>query len=155
MWIRKSAADIADVERRKRRSKFNPIGPFLVTLTLLLIDVAVRHNTAGALPVASPVFAISFVIIFGLLYMGRVMLGRYQLFAPSRFSLPHKPNMICVQCHTVQSGTKSGVCNCGGKIELLDHWRWIADDKPSSSSAEASNKSLQPTAGRRDNQLDL
>ena len=133
MWIRRVPSEIVAIETRKRRRRFSPIAPMFLALGLMLIDWGVRRNTLGAFSLMSSVFFLSVLTVFSLLYLSRVLLGRYQLFTPSPFSVPRKATMICVQCHSVQTDTESHVCACGGHLEPVEHWRWLTDEADSNS----------------------
>lgn len=129
MWTRKDAAEIADTQRRKRRKRFSPLWPLLITLGLALVEWIVRRNTARPFFSSWPVPAIWFLIVFGLLYFSRVAFGRYFLFRPSPFSPSASASMICTRCHRVQIDAKSHRCLCGGPLEPLDYWHWVDEDK--------------------------
>jgi hypothetical protein len=38
--------------------------------------------------------------------------------------------MICDRCKQVVGFTTEEHCACGGRYELLRHWRWIPDESP-------------------------
>jgi hypothetical protein len=117
---------MAEEERRKRRKRFSPLGPLLLTLVLALIEWVVRRDTPRSFDFSSRAAPMFLILVFGLLYCSRIVLGRYVLFRPSPFSAA-KPPMICAQCQTTQVDTESHHCSCGGLLEPLDHWRWSED----------------------------
>src|ERR1700731_4497888 len=125
MWVRRDPVEIANLERRNRRRKLSPVGPLLLTLAATLLEFVVRRNTS--LPFfsfTSRSFLIWFFLIFGSLYLSRILLGRYELFGTSRFVVSIKPAVICGRCHTVQNNRRSHICDCGGPLEPLDNWKW-------------------------------
>jgi hypothetical protein len=142
MWLRRSSSEITEIETRKRRKRFSPVGPLLITVVLALVEWVVRRGTPKPFDFTSPVPLLFIVIVFGLLYFSRIAFGRSFLFSPSPFSNFAKPNMICAQCGVVQPDTDSHRCSCGGILEPLDHWRWVEENRPA-----APNQSLEPTAG--------
>jgi hypothetical protein len=126
MWVRRDSAEFDKIDHRMQRRKFSPVGPLLLTLALMLIEFVVRRGTLSPFSFTPGAFLLLFVVVFSLLYLSRVVLGYYQLF-PSGFPLSIKPTMICERCHTVQNDTESHMCNCGGQLEPIEHWRWQND----------------------------
>ncbi len=106
----------------KRRRRFNPVGPLVLTLIVAFAIVLSRHGTALALTWIEMIFF--FLIVFGLLYLSRILIGKYILITPSLFDSSDDEFMICANCHTVQSKRGANFCACGGGLEPLDHWQW-------------------------------
>jgi hypothetical protein len=129
MWIRKSSVEIAETDRQKKRKRFSPLGPLLLTVALALVEWIVGRDTPRPFFSPGPALVIWFLVVFGLLYFSRVALGTYVLFRPSLFSARVKPAMICSQCQTSQVDAGSHRCSCGGLLEPLDHWHWLEDDR--------------------------
>ena len=125
MWVRRSDSEIADIQRRNRRRRLNPLGPFIATtVVMLLVFLFPRSPRSDWLP-AFPAFVATFLIAFVLFYLSHALLGRYQLFGP-RFVPPSvvDRSMICPRCQKVQVDTGTHSCACGGQLEDLEHWRW-------------------------------
>jgi hypothetical protein len=70
-----------------------------------------------------------FVICFASFYLSRILVGKYWLFDPGRdstaFRVGTERNKICPVCHTIHF-TESDVCPCGGRLEDLEHWKYVA-----------------------------
>ncbi len=132
MWVRRSEHGITDISRRNRRRRLNPLGPLLVTLFVMLLLFLFDQDLCSSSFFSSPALALSFLIIFVLLYFARAALGRYELLGAVRLSPPTdvQRTMICPHCHKIQFDTESHSCACGGRLEDLEHWRWIEDKHP-------------------------
>jgi hypothetical protein len=130
MWIRKSPSEIAEVERRKQRQRFSPLGALGLAAILMLFIWLVPRSPRSTGFLTSPAFPLAFLTIFVLFYMSHVMIGRYVL-PGVRFGPPTAivRNMICPVCRTTQLDTESHSCACGGKLESLDYWHWVEDKK--------------------------
>jgi hypothetical protein len=53
-------------------------------------------------------------------------------FAQTLRRIPKYPDhaaMICDRCHEITDYTTDPHCPCGGRRELLAHWRWVRDDQ--------------------------
>jgi hypothetical protein len=127
MWLRRSSNEIAEIETRKRRKRFSPVGPLVITVVLVLVQWVVRRDTPVPFDFKSPVPFLFIVIVFGLLYFSRIALGQYVLFRPSPFAFSGGSTVICSQCYTPQIDSDSHRCACGGTLESLDRWRWVED----------------------------
>ncbi len=125
MWTRRTPHEIAEIERRKRRQKFNPLAPALITLILMLICFVLGPAYWRSL-LASPRLLILFLLVFGSFYLSRIMVGRYWLFGPGGFPSRAERNKICPTCQTIHF-TESDVCPCGSRLDDLEYWRYVAD----------------------------
>ena len=126
MWIRRSDAEIAEIDRRKR---FSPVGALVITAFLMLLTLLLQRSPTS---LTSPAFLIASLLVFVLLYLSHITIGRYMLPLPGpTYNAPTtlNQNMICTVCRKHQLDTASHTCACGGRLEPLDHWRWIEDDK--------------------------
>jgi hypothetical protein len=143
MWVRRSPAEIAQIERKRKRQRYSPAGAFVLTIILMLCLAIARklfYSRSDSL-LTSPAFVPTFLIVFMLFYISHQLVGRYWLFGPRfAFPVPTQRSMICVRCHTTQLDLETRHCACGGELEPLDYWRWL----------DAPNQALQPTAGRSD-----
>src|SRR6266536_2770908 len=128
MWTRRTPDEIAEIERRKRRQKFNPLAPALIALVLMLICFVLGPSYWRSL-LASPRLLILFLLVFGSFYLSRILVGRYWLFGPGRdstaFRVGAERNKICPICRTIHF-TESDVCPCGGHLEDLSYWKYVA-----------------------------
>jgi len=125
--VQRTAEEIAEDARRRRRQRLNPIEPFLLALGLMLVLLLLERG-AQVERFSSPAFVVTFLIAFASLYIPRVVLGRYIVIA--RLLNPPSspmPDMICVRCHKLQGESKSNICTCGGSLERVENWRWITD----------------------------
>jgi hypothetical protein len=124
MWVRRSETEIAEIERRNRRHRLNPIGPLLAAAVIALSVLLFPRSPQSSVFLAGP-FLLTFFIAFTLFYLSRALLGRYQLFGP-RFYPPSSigRTMICSRCQKVQLETDQHICSCGGSLEDLGYWRW-------------------------------
>ena len=125
MWTRRSPDEIAEIERRRRRQKFNPLMPALLTVALLLICVAFGPRYFRSL-FTSPRGFIVVLLAFGSLYLSQIIVGRYWLFGRPRFPVVIERNKICPVCRDIHI-TNSDVCSCGGRLEDLEYWKHVAD----------------------------
>jgi len=131
MWVRRTSAEIAEIERVKQRKRFNPVGALLITVFLFFVTWLGLRDSARDLNFTSPGYLILFVAVFGFFYFSRILFGRYRFILGDTPKSPAslRDPMICERCHTPQIDTDSHVCNCGGHLEPLDHWRWADDDR--------------------------
>jgi len=129
MWTRRTLDEIAQVERRKRRQKFNPLVPALITVVLILICL-LFGPPYWEYPWFPRRLIILFLIVFGSFYLSRILVGRYWLFGPGRdsiaFPVGSERNKICPVCRDIHF-TESDVCSCGGRLEDLEHWKYVDD----------------------------
>ncbi len=44
-------------------------------------------------------------------------------------SAPEYSSDICNACHSVVLRSDSEICECGGRYEPLENWKWIEDEK--------------------------
>src|SRR5216683_6565642 len=131
MWVRRTAEEIAEDARRRRRRRLNPIEPFLLTIGLILLVFILNGHSSESF-FTSPAFPVMFLIFFGLLYLSRAWVGTYRIFGPRLVPPPPPmPDMICARCHTMQAASKSNTCTCGGPLEPVENWRWITDKNAS------------------------
>jgi hypothetical protein len=125
MWTRRTPDEIAEIERRRRRQKFNPLVPALLTAALLVICAAFGPHYWRSF-FTSPRVLLLFLLVFGSFYLSRIMVGRYWLFGPPRFPVRAERNKICPVCRDIHF-TDSDVCPCGGRLEDLEYWRYVAE----------------------------
>jgi hypothetical protein len=125
MWVRRSESEIADIQRRNRRRRLNPLGPFLAAVVVMLLVFLFPRSPRSGSFFTSPAFSVTFLIAFTLFYLSRALRGRYYLFGP-RFAPPNAidRSMICPRCQKVQLETATHSCACGGELEDLEYWRW-------------------------------
>jgi hypothetical protein len=125
-WQRKTPREIRRVDRRLR---FNPVfavcfSLFAATVMTLAWSWGFRGNLLPPFPPmelsrAFRVFPLHFLFMF---------LGMYVLQLLRRIpKIPDRAAMICDQCHQVTDYTTDPHCPCGGRLELLAHWRWVRD----------------------------
>jgi hypothetical protein len=126
MWTRRTPDEIAEIVCRKRRQKFNPVPPALITLVLMAICFVLGPPYWRSM-FASRRVLILFLLMFGSFYLSRIFFDRYWLFGPGSTSIAFRAgnerNKICPACHTIHF-TESDVCPCGGRLEDLDHWKY-------------------------------
>ncbi len=124
MWVKRSPQEIAVLELRTRRQRFNPLGP--AVLAILLVGLVVITDRSFP-PSARYLSRLPFFLVLsiGFFYVSRVLLGTY--FVPPRFSPPSVSVGFCASCNRPETPTTEGICHCGGKLEPLDHWRWVED----------------------------
>ena len=122
MWVRRSNDEIAAIDRRGRRQRLSPLGPFLLAAALTAFVVLVPRSPGS---VSAPAMLFTFLVAFVLFYLSRAVLGRYELFGP-RLVAPRaiQHRMICPVCGTAQFDTPSHECACGGRLEPLEYWSW-------------------------------
>jgi hypothetical protein len=129
MWTRRTPDEIAEIERREQRRRFNPLAPTLITLILMFIYFVLGPSYGRSL-LTSPGLLVLFLLVFGSFYLSRIFFGRYWLFGPGRdstaFRVGAERNKICPICHTIHL-TESDVCPCGGRLEDLRYWKYVAD----------------------------
>jgi hypothetical protein len=125
MWTRRTPDEIAEIERRKRSQRFNPLPPALITLVLISICFIFGPSYWRSLFI-SPRLIILFLLGFGSFYLSRIVFGRYWFFGPGAFAVGTERNKICPVCHTIHF-TESDVCSCGGRLEDLEHWKYVAE----------------------------
>jgi hypothetical protein len=133
MWIRRSAAEIAEIDRRKR---FSPVGALVITAFVMLLVLLLQRSPTS---ITSPAFLLASILVFVLLYVSHITVGRYLLPLPGpTYNAPRSlnQNMICPVCLTHQLDTESHTCACGGRLEPLDHWRWVGDGKADATSTQ-------------------
>jgi len=75
----------------------------------------------------TPRVLVLFLVLFGLLYLSQVLVGRWWLFGPGAFSPGAERQKICSSCHTIHF-TESDACPCGGQLEDLEYWKYVADE---------------------------
>ena len=128
MWTRRSPDEVADIERRKQRQRYNPVGALAITtgcmLVLLLVD-----TRRGSVLLAPRPFIFAFLISFLLLYLSHLLVGLYLPFG-ARFGPPTRldRSKICPVCSHIHV-TDSDVCSCGGRLEALDYWKHVDDQR--------------------------
>jgi len=76
MWIRRSAAEIAEIDHRKR---FSPVGALVITTFVMLLILLLQRSPIS---ITSPAFPVTFLLVFVLLYLSHIMVGRYLLPLP-------------------------------------------------------------------------
>jgi hypothetical protein len=132
MWVRRTSAEIAEIERVKQRRRLNPLGALVLTILLSFVTWLGLHDSAREFNFTSPGPLILFVAVFGFFYFSRIFFGRYRFILGDTPKFPESSRdpMICERCHTPQFDVESHVCSCGGDLELLDHWRWTDEDHP-------------------------
>lgn len=152
MWQRKNQSEIRRIQRRFR---FSPLYAFLFAIFAGCVLTLFRSMgwrgyllpPTDSIPLwrAAYIFPVGFAFVFVLLYV-------FQLVS----KVPRVPDhdaMICDRCHRVTGFTEQTECECGGRLELLRHWTWVPDSVKSKELPQRSNKTLQPTAGRHDEQI--
>ena len=129
MWKRRSPDEIADIERRKQRQRYNPVGALAITTGCMLLLVLVESHRGSLLRTPRP-FIFAFLICFLLLYLSHLLVGLYLPFG-ARFGppTPLDRSKICSVCRHIHI-TDSDVCSCGGRLEDLDHWKYVDDQRP-------------------------
>ncbi len=110
MWKRKTEEDY---EKDKKLlflgvSLENYISIFIVSV--LCTSGLYFHNKE------IPFLITCFIFIFVLGYIG------------TRFRFVSYNNDICNTCHSAVSRSKDKQCECGGRYEPLDDWKWVEDE---------------------------
>jgi hypothetical protein len=113
------------------RSRFSPLYPLGFALLGAVLFTFGRTQGYGGrfiqpfppepLSRSLQVFPFFFLFIFAVLYLIQIL---------SRIpEIPDHSAMICDRCKQVVGFTTEEYCPCGGKYELLTHWKWI-DEQP-------------------------
>jgi hypothetical protein len=125
MWVKRTSREIAELEERKRRQRFNPLGPALLAVFVVSLVVVAGRNfpPSGRSLSRLPFFL---VLVFGFFYISRALFGTYSV--PARFGVPPREVGFCARCNEPETPIASGTCKCGGQLEPLDHWRWVEDE---------------------------
>ena len=132
MWIRRTLAEIAEVERQQRLSRFNPIRPAWMSIALSLLVAFGRWSGGGGYkfaPAGYPIpiseafshFPAICIFLFLIIYGFRVLLGN---------DPPRDGTLICTRCFEVADRFAPLQCQCGGTREPLYIWRWQKDSEP-------------------------
>src|SRR5947207_10016913 len=129
IWTRRTNDEIADIERRKRMQRFNPLPAALITLVLMSICLVLGPSYWRSL-LLSPGLLVLFLLGFASFYASRILVGRYWLFGPGAFRVGNERNKICPACHSIHF-TESDLCACGGRLEDLERWKYTADSNSS------------------------
>ncbi len=127
MWERKSREEIGRIEFRTR---FDPrFALFIALFAATLMTLARSWGFGGHLlpplppkPLAQVIYAFPFFFIamFLVFYLPQLIRRTPKY--------PDRDAMICEHCHEVTDYTTDLTCRCGGRRELLRHWRWVPDD---------------------------
>jgi hypothetical protein len=125
MWVKRTPEEIAALELRKHRQRFNPLVPAVVAILVVGLVVITGRSFP---PSARDLSRLSFflVLVFAFFYIARVSFGASALGIPPRYSLGVRVG-FCPSCNHPETPTSAGTCHCGGKLEPLDHWRWVED----------------------------
>jgi hypothetical protein len=125
MWQRKPVEEIRRVDRRLRFMPTFAIGFGLFAATVLTLDASlgfwgywVQPYLPISLSHAFRAFPFFFVFMFLSLYLTQVFRRIPKV--------PDKSAMICDRCHTITDYQTDQRCACGGRLELLMHWTWVA-----------------------------
>ena len=135
MWIRNSEEEIQDFLQRQEAKKKSLLRPFLFALMLTVISVIIYSLgyrggwlSGGIVLVSNPsgfsmttvlvaLFLFAFFFVFALYWMRRTS------FHPS-------DNLLCRECKQPSQAGAAAVCECGGKLEPFEFFRWAEDEKP-------------------------
>jgi hypothetical protein len=129
MWVHKTTKEIAD-QRRKLWFAFG--GPFFILILVFFCGVIKdmaglykaghspsREFTLGQILSFASGFAVSAAIVT---YLCQLLFGRPLL------SLMEKSKvLICDKCFRMKNSDGQQSCECGGKFEDFDLWKWIDD----------------------------
>lgn len=122
MWVKKSQDEIEN-EAVENIDKWNIKTPLIVALVASL-SILLWEQTFI-------IFFSTFIVCFFLSYFGQVFFDDPIFIVSWIFSgIPSssKEKMgICNKCHTFHSARPGATCNCGGKIEPKENWKWIND----------------------------
>ena len=126
MWVRKSVEQIASERRTLWHSFRGPAAWFVVTLAAEIVlaiqgpRLHVEHwprTWSQILFIATMVAVVVAVVI----YVLQVILGTTD---PLRL---RAKTLICDSCHRVKDRDCEKSCECGGKFEDFQLWKWVDD----------------------------
>ena len=133
MWQRKTPAEIRRVDRRARFSPIYPLGFAFFAATLMTLARSWGYG-GYLLPPLPPMplsrsllaFPFYFALMFAFLYLMQIVRRIPEI--------PDHSAMLCDRCQRVVGYTTDPHCSCGGRLELLTHWRWVGEDATKQSS---------------------
>jgi len=119
VWIKKTAAEIADGQQKKRRQRVQSAMLFAILTTVPMIFIFGFWQAAESGRMLVPLRAIPgrvltvlpVGIILGILYYA--LLSR------------KIPVMICPKCGASKNRDSVATCECGGMFENLDTMKWV------------------------------
>jgi hypothetical protein len=122
MWVKKTQDEIEN-EPVENIDKWNIKTPLIIAL-IASFAILLWEQTVI-------IFFSTFVVSFFLSYFGQVFFGDPLFFvswAFTGFPTSSKEEMgICNKCHKFHTDSPGTKCNCGGKIEPRENWKWIDD----------------------------
>ena len=142
-WERKTPREIRRVDRRLR---FSPVFALWFSLfAATVMTIAWSWGFRGKLLPPFPPMELGrtfrlFPFFFVLMFLGMYIMQTLRRIP----KYPDRAAMICDQCHEVTDYTTDQHCPCGGRRELLAHWRWVRDDQRHLSQVdEPSNQAME------------
>ena len=129
MWVRRTEEDLLRLRRLDLRGRLNPTGAAIIAVAVFATaligyrDFPPPRNTLSE-------FAAIAGIFFCILYISRIVSGRYFLPLFVWFSAPSSTISFCPKCQCPRVAASPATCECGAKLEPLAHWKWIDDPPP-------------------------
>jgi hypothetical protein len=133
MWVRKTPTEII-MERHeprhrlfsawRRLSNLMPAG-----LLGFCLGIAVSGEGGGRYGPGKPITSTGVLVgaTFGLLAMIAARLRQRRFRKPLFFRPWQGRSQICGTCHQLRPYDRHPDCDCGGKFEDSDDWKWVED----------------------------
>lgn len=132
MWRRREEIEIHDINRsigrRKARLRFAyfVILPLVIFFALGFLDWIGVFDAKWGRPPPNISFTDAMLRSIPLSFVAMLLVvGLRQL----RGDGSATPRVICTRCQKTMSRSSSELCDCGGRLEPVDYWRWT-DDQP-------------------------
>ena len=129
MWVRRTLAEIAEVERKHNLSRFYPVPAFLMAFGIACMDTLFRWGgwRGKLVPPGNPIpfldalsgFPLALIIGFALIYVWRIFF---------RNRIPSDGVLICTKCFESAASDAPPRCLCGGSREYLYFWTWKREE---------------------------
>ena len=122
MWIKRTPAEIAEEQRRRRRTRLRGAAFFgafaAIVVTFLFSGREASRRGLYTIP-ASEIFArVPGAMLFGLICS--LVWFKWQR---------KRPMMICPKCETTKYEDDTFECSCGGRFENMDEMKYVGRNK--------------------------
>ncbi len=140
MWVRKTPEEIA----KERNTLWRRLSSLMMA-AFLGFGLSIALMSGGRYGPHHPITSAGFLlaVAVGLIAMVAAYLAQLRFGKPlfsrycgqpsgGRYSPPgYEGSQICDTCHRVRPYDPQQVCDCGGKFEDLDDWKWVEDGEVS------------------------
>ncbi|MCP4404744.1 MAG: hypothetical protein GY801_46525 [bacterium] len=124
MWTRKTAEDDKHDQTRSNFTRGNVIVAVILAVVATLLATADIHTFAGIVMCFVIFFAFSCVGI--VLFNDPTFIVGFFILGSTASATRHTD--ICNTCHSVVQRTDKTICQCGGRYEPLEHWKWVEEN---------------------------